>query len=193
MRYRRYMWIVDFVGVLAAISIFGYLFFPAEWRPAGRVDDFWGNASAELAGIWISVRLIEWALRQHDLSARVRVRTVRNMRMLENQLMHFLDSRFVGALRRLDFEIGWVRNRGDARKRWLKKDEIQDLELFFSALADVRAMLPSMEDYSSNEGKTDEIVRSNEFGEKLVALASARERAEVNILQETDEDEGIVG
>lgn len=191
MRYRRYMLVVDFFGFLAFLSIFGYLFLPDGIRPTGRLNDFWGNASAELAGIWISVRLIEWALRQSDLNLKIRVRSVRSMRMLVGQLMHFLDSGFVGALRRLDAEIAWCKQRLPQRLRHLKPDEVHDMMAFYDALDDIRAMIPKFHEYREKDKDFLSIVNSAEFLEKLALLGNLRDRAETNILQETDEDEGL--
>lgn len=191
MHYRKYMLIVDFVGVLAVISILGYLYLPDNFRPADRLSDFWGNGSAELAGIWISVRLIEWALRRNDLNLKVRVRTVRSMRMLVNQLLYFIDSGFVGALRRLDFEISWCKQRLPQRLKHLKPDEVDDVRAFYDALDDVRSMIPALPDYRQGDEGVLDLIRGAEFHEKLVQLNRLRDQAENNILEETDEDEGM--
>lgn len=191
MNRRHYMRIVDLIGVLAIISSVTYLLISPAYRPNERLDGLWGNISSELIGIWLAVRLIEWAVRQHDSALKVRVRSVRNLRMLENQLLHFIDSGYLGALRRLDFEIAWCKGRIVRRSKYLDPDEINDVSKYYEILDKIRSMLPEISDYSSREEIKD-IIIGDEFSSLMASLANARKKAEDNILEETDEDEGLM-
>ncbi len=111
--------------------------------------------------------------------------------MLVNQLMHFLDTGFIGPLRRLDFEINWCKQRLPSRLKHLKPDEISDVLAFYDALDDVRLMIPRLHEYKERDEAFIEVLRSAEFQNKLNRLAELRDRAENNILEETDEDEGM--
>ena len=142
-----------------------------------------------MVGIWFAVRFIDWALRSHETWSKARVRTVRNMRFLEGQVHHVVDSGGAEPLRRLIFEVDWAKKQLVLRSRHLKPDERTDTNAFYAVIDNIMSLMPEY-DGIAEKGYFD-IEKTPELKVLLKGLSSERKTAEDNILKETDEDDGL--
>ncbi len=192
MRYPKYLRYLDSFGFFALASAVIYAWIPENVRPESHLDSLWGNLSTEMLGIWLSVRLIDWIIRTHESFTKARVRTVRFMRFVEGRMHAVLDFRRVHDLKGIYRELDWIVTRMPSRRRHLKTDEQRDLDAFFSKLNEILAMLPDKETVRKQMDTYDlEIPDKESVRQKLNELEVLRRTAEENILEETDEDEGL--
>jgi hypothetical protein len=192
MRYPKYQRYLDAFGALSVLSAIAYWLLPAARRPEEHLDGLWGNLSSEMIGIWLSVRLIDLIIRSHESATKARVRVVRNLRYVERLLHGVLDFRRPFDLNHLFRELDWINSRMPSRRRHLKEDEKRDVEAFYAKLSDLLSHFPPREVVRSLKKTdvlpvTDDQSMSSIFSE----LEAARRVAEKNILEETDEDDGM--
>jgi hypothetical protein len=90
-------------------------------------------------------------------------------------------------------ELHWIVKRLEQRKSHLSPDERRDVDAFYERVCELVARLPTRAD-AQQASDRQELVTLNEVPELyqlLEAIESARFVAEANILDETNEDEGI--
>ena len=148
----------------------------------------WGNLSTELIGIWLSVRLIEYAIRSHETSTKARVRTVRHFRGMERRLHRIVEYKSPRDLKLYYREYNWGKTIIKKRHKHFSPDEIQDISGFYSILDNILSQFPEIPD-----GDLDKRMKfsTSNIDENFAKLEQVRLVVERNILEETDEDEGI--
>lgn len=192
MRYPNYLRYLDAFGVLSVVSAAVYVLLPYEARPETRLDGLWGNFSSEMIGIWLSVRFIDWIIRSHESSTKARVRTVRSLRFIERTLNIVVEYRRPFELRHLYRELDWLNSIMPRRRRHLKPDECRDIDAFYAKVDEILTNFPGRNQLSASRTVDDLPITNEEVAHTLLTdLESARRKAELNILEETDEDEGI--
>ncbi|HMI41039.1 MAG TPA: hypothetical protein VK485_07405 [Sphingomicrobium sp.] len=187
MRYPGYLRLIDSFGLLAIASTVTFATLPEPLRPAEHLDDLWGNLSSELVGIWLAVRLIDFVIKKNEGATKGRVRVVRGMRYLERLFTSFYRYPRSHELADLLREFRWNKGRLEQRKKHLKRDEVGDAELFYDIGAQLLYLLPQVAPNDQDKIEYD----SRRYHGLLTDLGIAREKAEQNILEETDEDSGI--
>ncbi|MGC3972014.1 MAG: hypothetical protein QM775_33135 [Pirellulales bacterium] len=187
MRYPLHLQLLDLFGFVALLSVLGFVFLPDAHRPPTHLDDFWGNVSTEMLGIWFGVRFIEWILNSHESKTKARVRIVRGMRILERLFHNVLEFRRSYELVLLDRDYDWTKKMLKSRRKYLSKDECAEVDVFYGIAEKLRALLPADAPPRSEIKISDEA----EFFRLFLELHAARQKAEQNILDETDEDSGI--
>lgn len=187
-RYNRYLFFLDIYGFLSATLVIGYLVLPAERPWSSPTDSMIGNVLSELIGIYVSVRLIEFFMTRNERRERVRVRVVRNARFIETTIANIFMFRNGFEAFRLRRELIWVAENRTKRYRHLSPDEVRDAEAFYRKVADFCDLIPSfMSVFGRNVTFTDEA----RAAELLKEIEEARLALEENILEETDEDDGL--
>lgn len=192
MRYPNYLRYLDAFGVTSIASAAFYVLLPNEARPEAHLDGLWGNFSSEMIGIWLSVRLIDWIIRSHESSTKARVRTIRSLRYIERLMQGVIEFRRPFELRQLYRELEWINSRMPSRRRHLKSDECRDIDAFYAKVDQLLAHFPGRNQLSASRTVDDLPITDEDAAHALLAdLESTRHKAELNILEETDEDEGI--
>lgn len=192
MSYPRYLRYLDTFGLFALLSAVIYAWLPEAKRPEPHLDSLWGNFSTEMLGIWLGVRLIDFIIRAHESSTKARVRTVRFMRFMEGRIHAVLDFEQSHDLKGIYRELDWIKTRMPSRRRHLKADEQRDLDAFFKKLDEILAMLPDKNTVRAQQNTYKlEIQKKGSIQQKILELEALRRTAEDNILEETDEDEGL--
>lgn len=189
MRYPKHLRYLDAFGTLGIVSAVTYVLLPVEHRPADHLDSLWGNFSTEMIGIWLSVRFIDWIIRSHESFTKARVRVVRNMRFLDKLLLGLADFRRPYELVMFHRELKWVKDRLAARLKHLKPDEASDVEQYFSKVDEILLLLPGLAELGPKD--SFEIEEIERYLDTLKELEKLRHMAEANILEETDEDDGM--
>ena len=189
MKYPTYLRFLDAFGALSAIAAVIYVRLPQNLRPVDHLDSLWGNLSTEMLGIWLSVRLIDWIIRSHESFTKSRVRIVRNMRMLERLLLGLVEFRRPYELKMLSRELKWVRERLNRRLRHLKVDEKNQVTEYFRYIDDIVLLLPDHKSIHPTDRFA--IADLDRYLVLLDHLELLRLRAEENIFEETEEDDGI--
>lgn len=188
MRYPTHLKVLDAFGVLAFASTVLFALMPDSFRPSSHIDDSWGGISAEMLGIWVGVRFIEWMISAHQSATKARVRVVRNMRFIEKLSHTLIEYRRSFELRLLIRETNWCRERLKSRKKYLSADEVKDVETFFAIVDEMIAMLPSP---CPPPGTALTFEHDQALTICFERLGAALRNAELNILEETDEDSGM--
>jgi len=192
MRYPKYLRFLDAFGVLGIVSAIAFVRLPTPLRPEDHLDGLWGNLTSEMVGIWLSVRLIDWIIRTHESFTKARVRIVRNMRFTEKQLHTIVDFQRPYDLKMLYRELEWIESRMPARSRHLRPDEVIDVNAFYAATQALLHHLPGRAAVSLSSVQGDLPVENElDIRRALLVVEDARKKAEINILEETDEDEGM--
>ncbi|WP_435003712.1 hypothetical protein [Xanthomonas arboricola] len=192
MRYPKYLRFLDAFGCLGIFSAIAFVKLPTAQRPEEHLDGLWGNLTSEMVGIWLSVRLIDWIIRKHESFTKARVRIVRNMRFTEKQLHVILDFKRPYDLKMLYRELEWIESLRPARSRHLRVDEAADVAAFYAATSAFLQSFPNQATVSSSSVRDDlPPVDEAKLREELISIESARKKAEINILDETDEDDGM--
>lgn len=192
MRYPTYLRYLDLLGVLSLVSAIIYVILPTSARPEEHLDGLWGNLCSEMIGIWLSVRLIDWIIRSHESSTKARVRVVRNLRYIERFVHGIVEFRRPLDLRYLYQELDWINSLMPSRRRRLKSDELAEVDLFYDKVRELLSLFPPREQLSVSKKVDDLPLNNEERCQSLLAeIETARHKAEINILEETDEDEGI--
>ena len=192
MRYPKYLRYLDAFGLLAFLSAVIYVLLPENARLESHLDSLWGNFSTEMLGIWLGVRLIDWIIKAHESFTKSRVRTVRFMRFVEARMHAVLDFERTYDLKGIYRELDWIMTRMPSRRRHLKADEQRDLNAFFNKLDEILSMLPDKEAVRKQLDNHDLEIREKDIvRQKLNELEVLRRVAEENILEETDEDDGL--
>ena|SRR5260221_14552718 len=92
-RYNRYLMALDVFGLISATAVAAYMLLPDEWRLRSNQDGMVANVLSEFVGIWVSVRLIDFFIRSNERRDRARVRSVRNLRLIERMVVNVCCSR----------------------------------------------------------------------------------------------------
>jgi hypothetical protein len=190
-RYNRYLFALDLFGVLSASAVAAYLFCPQLQLSDSRQDSMVANVLSELVGIYVAVRLIELFSRRNETQDRVRVRSVRLMRFLENVINPIAIRGYGVDANRLLRELEWAKNIMRHRRRYFSADELRDIDEFYR-LAD--AFAGDMRTGRNADGSSnDRIWFSDEekMADLVQSIELARMKAEENILEETSEDSGM--
>jgi hypothetical protein len=193
MRYPKYLQYLDLLGAVSVASATTYVLLPISARPEDHLDGLWGNLSSEMIGIWLSVRLIDWIIRSHESSTKARVRVVRSLRYVERLLHTVVEFRRSFELRTVYKELDWIESRMPSRRRYLKPDEVSEIDLFYAKVQEFLLLFPPLDQLTHSQNIDHLTMSSSE--EKcqtlLAEIENARRNAERNVLEETDEDEGI--
>ena len=189
-RYNAYLFALDIFGVISAGAVIAYIFVPEALKLSDqRVDGMVANVLSELVGIYISVRLIEWFTERNQTRDRVRVRVVRNMRLLER--MSRTAWLHKNGLEVYNFrrELHWIEGLRAIRAKNFSADELEDIEDFFRL---VKLFTEQIVDFDViNHKGAVQFHNAGEADSLLPTIEAARKRAEENILEETDEDTGM--
>ncbi len=115
------------------------------------------------------------------------------MRYLENLFHQVLDFRRPYHLIQLHRELNWIKKRLAQRERHLEADERADVVAFYGCVDELVAALPTRDEaeIASNDKRLVEIAEIPRLYELIKAVEIARYKAEANILEETNEDEGM--
>ena len=95
-------------------------------------------------------------------------------------------------LRQLYRGLEWINSLMPSRRRHLKPDECLDIDAFYAKVEELLAHFPERNQLSASRTVDDLPITNEDAAHLLLAdLESTRQKAELNILEETDEDEGI--
>jgi hypothetical protein len=95
-------------------------------------------------------------------------------------------------LRQLYRELAWINSIMPRRRRHLKPDECVDIDAFYAKLDELLVNFPGQNQLSASRTVGDLPITNEDAALVLLAeLETTRRTTELNILEETDEDEGI--
>jgi hypothetical protein len=192
MRYAKYQRVIDVLGVLGVLSAGAYYYFghlaEARWQSKDEeLYSLWGNASTDLIGLWIGVRIIDFVIRRNEKEHSSRIEIVRNSRFLMSQTKRVVEFSSVYELDLLKDEINYTLRIVKKREKHLREDELSDLHAFYDEL---KQLLPDLDVLVKNEATSPDDAKQlrMHLKNRLASLAGVRGRAEQNVLEETDED-----
>jgi hypothetical protein len=202
-RYNRFHLLLDLFG-LAGI-ILTILFYARGHDLRLRNEELynlWVAFATGIVTLWVGVRIIEYLIRKHEKTSSARIRTVRNMRFLVQQLRNHLEYPRRGDVEHLNFEVNWSKKMFHNYRKSFRADEVSEVNSFYSqvekALPQFNSLLQAKIDadsqlYSSNA--ESRVTFRNKYEKMqqdlwsiIPRLDEARITAEKNILKETDEE-----
>jgi hypothetical protein len=187
-RYNVYLFFLDVFGVLSILGVAGYLLLPADRPWSSTTDSMIANVLSEMIGIYVAVRLIEFFTTRNERRNRIRVRIVRNCRFIESLIANMFMLRNGFDVYRLRREIAWISRLRTRRYKHLSVDEIRDLEKFYRLVEQYCGLIPN---FASSFDKKIVYVDELKAAGLLKEIEEARFAVDENILEETDEDDGM--
>jgi hypothetical protein len=188
-RYNRYLMALDVFGLISATAVAAYMLLPDEWRLRSNQDGMVANVLSEFVGIWVSVRLIDFFIRSNERRDRARVRSVRNLRLIERMVVNVLLFKNGYEVTNLRRELTWTDSMRQQRNRFLATDEIADVDAFYALAYEFCSLIPEFDTLLHRDAVT--FTNEDAAKEIEVRIEAARLKAEKNILEETEEDTGL--
>ena len=193
---RLYYALLDAVGLLALVMMALYAMAPDSLSPWPGIKDLWPNVAAEIFGIWLAVRFIDVLIKKRERYFGARIHTVRNLRFLVRTARDARKNAELDILEVLDKELVWAKGMLKRRRKLFSRDELRDIESFYSAADELSAMVREYVTSKQVAGlhlvpqcAGDELKeKMDQICGKINGLDLLRERAEAIILEETPEE-----
>jgi hypothetical protein len=183
----KYVVWIDLFGIVAALATVAYYVVAHRTTaPDQELFTLWANICTEAVGIYVSVRVLEFLVRNNQERRTARIGLVRNSRFLlrlaRTATYHVTPLNIDNINHEMDY-TDYIFSR---RKRFLTEDERECLNAFYIALCEHSALLRSV---GSHAGPGP-IPRSDaeRLRTSLESVEVKRHIAEQNIFEETAEE-----
>lgn len=180
-RFLRLIYIIDAVGVIGLVlAVLGFYFTNLTSSETAQLS---GNLGIELIGSWISVRILEYIIRQREEYKSSRSQVLKNLRFFLHFTRRLRGNIIYADLEQLRSELRYTEHVFDQRKKWLHQTEINKC---FIAYDQLRALISAAEqamdrtsEYRSSRSLFDKKIRDRAVNAKS---PSVEERAALSML-----------
>ncbi|MDB5128139.1 hypothetical protein, partial [Mucilaginibacter sp.] len=180
----RFWFWIDFLGVFLSLTLtITYL----VWGnyASEHLQNLWSNLAVEIAGVWISVRIIDFLLQRSKSFRKSRFQTLDNLNFFYRKVqdiiifstLHEADVQVLGK------EVVYFDKRWGNRKKQFYKDEKEQIDLLMIEMNNIYQFIKSQQD------KTDpDVDFKNRLKEKAYSFSEKLEVLRLNIWEETNPD-----
>jgi hypothetical protein len=180
----RFWFWIDFLGVFLSLTLtITYL----VWGnyASEHLQNLWSNLAVEIAGVWISVRIIDFLLQRSKSFRKSRFQTLDNLNFFYRKVqdiiiystLHDADVQVLGK------EVLYFDKRWGNRKKQFYKDEKEQIDLLIIDMNNIYQFIKSQQD------KTEpDVAFKDSLKEKAYSFSEKLECLRLNIWEETNPD-----